>query len=356
MPPRRPASGERVRVIVVGVGHLGKNHARVYHEIEEAELVGVVDPDRERGKAIGERFGVPAWTELSDELLHRVHAVSVVTPTPTHFDIAKRAFERGVSALVEKPMTPSVEEARALRDLASELGVTLQVGHIERFNPVVLSAARHIRCPVFIECDRIHPFSFRSVETSVVFDLMIHDIDLVLHLVDAPVERLDAAGACILSDTEDLASSRLTFTNGCMAVFKASRVAIQKSRKMRIFCEHSYVSLDYVARTGMRVSMREGFDRSKIDFKEMARLEETQGTLPIFTRFLQIEQLQIPDEEPLKNELRSFCRAVATGEEPVVTGDHGLQAIEVASRIQEAIRESQENYLRKRQNREECGH
>src|SRR5690606_26645150 len=184
---------------------------------------------------------------------------------------------------------------------------------------------------------------------------MIHDIDLVLHLVDAPVERLDAAGARILSDTEDLASSRLTFTNGCMAVFKSSRVAIQKSRKMRIFCEDSYISLDYVARTGVRVAMAEGFDRSAVDFKEMARLEETQGTLPIFTRFLQIEQLKIADEEPLKNELRAFCRAVTTGEEPVVTGDHGLQAIEIASRIQEAIGESQENYLRKRRHRNECG-
>jgi predicted dehydrogenase len=346
--PRRPGVGEPVRVLVLGVGHLGRHHARIYHEIEEARLVGLVDPDPTRARELAAQHGVPHHAKLTDALLDDVHAVSVVTPTPTHYEVARRCMERGVSVLVEKPMASTVEQARELRDLAIQSGVTLQVGHIERFNPVVLAALPYIVNPVFIECDRIHPFSFRSIETSVIFDLMIHDIDLVLQLVDAAVDRLDAAGARILSETEDLANCRLSFENGCIAVFKSSRVAIQKSRKMRIFCEDAYVSLDHVNRTGMRVSMREGFDRSKVDFREMAKLEEAQGMLPIFTQFLKIDQIEIPAEEPLKNELRAFCKAVSQRTEPVVTGDHGLRAIEVASRIENAIRSSQAEFIRKR--------
>ncbi|MEM7263280.1 MAG: Gfo/Idh/MocA family oxidoreductase [Planctomycetota bacterium] len=334
---------------MLGVGHLGKNHARCYHELPNVELVGVVDPSPENAKAVEEKLGVPTYPELTDELLDEVHAVSVVTPTPTHFEVAKRCMAAGVSTLVEKPMTSTLDEAHQLCAIAEEQGVTLQVGHIERFNPVVLAAVPHVVSPVFIECDRIHPFSFRSVETSVVLDLMIHDIDLVLQLVGAPAQRLDAAGARILSETEDLASTRLSFENGCVAMFKASRVAIRKSRKMRIFCEESYISLDYVARTGMKISMKDGFDRSKVDFREMAAREEETGTLPIFTEFLRIEQLDIADDEPLKSELASFADSVRSGRTPVVTGQHGLQAIEIATQIEDSIRKHHELYVEKRQ-------
>jgi len=259
--------------------------------------------------------------------------------------VAKACVEAGVSVLVEKPMTSTVPQAQDLIRLAAEHGVTLQVGHIERFNPVVLAAHPRIREPAFIECDRIHPFSFRSVETSVILDLMIHDIDIVLNLVNSPVVALDAFGACVLSETEDLAHARLTFENGCTALVKSSRVAIQKSRKMRIFCREAYISLDYVAKTGMRIGLKEGFDRKNIDFKEMAKMEESQGPYPIFTQFFTIEQLHIAPDEPLKNELNSFLLAVRTGREPVVTGAHGLQAIEIAVRIQEMIQAQQESFV-----------
>ena len=351
MAARRPKDQEPLRVLVLGVGHLGRNHARVYSEIDGVDLVAVVDPDASQAGPVAAKLGVPHVPSLTDELLSEVHAVSVVTPTPTHFDVAARCIEAGVSVLVEKPMTSVLEDAKRLRDLAAERGVTLQVGHIERFNPVVVEAFRRVHRPVFIECDRIHPFSFRSTETGVVLDLMIHDIDLVLQLVNAPVDRLDAAGAPILSESEDLANSRITFANGCTAMIKTSRVAIQKSRKMRIFCEERYVSVDYVARTGMCISMKDGFDRSRIDFKEMARLEETKGTLTIFTEYLQIEQLVIPDEEPLRNELEAFAHAVRTGEEPVVPGDHGVLAMEVATRIQDSIAEGRKAYVQKHQER-----
>ncbi|MGH2625310.1 MAG: Gfo/Idh/MocA family protein, partial [Anaerolineales bacterium] len=246
-------------VLVAGVGHLGKQHARVYREMADAELVAVVDASLDRAREIGGSLGVPDYDRLDAGLLKSVRAASVVTPTPSHFDVARRLMESGISVLVEKPMAHNLEDAREMIRVAEANGVTLQVGHIERFNPVVLAASPHIHNPVFIECDRIHPFSFRSVDVSVVLDLMIHDIDLVLNLVNSPVAQLDAVGACVLSGTEDLANARITFENGCVAMVKSSRVAIQKSRKMRIFCEDSYISLDHIAKTGMRISLKEGY-------------------------------------------------------------------------------------------------
>jgi predicted dehydrogenase len=186
------------------------------------------------------------------------------------------------------------------------------------------------------------------VETSVVLDLMIHDIDIVLNLVDAPVAQLDAVGACVLSETEDLANARITFENGCTAMFKASRVAIQKNRKMRIFSENSYISLDYIAKTGMRISLKNGYDRKEIDLKKMASLEASQGVYPLFTQFFNIEQLSISSEEPLKGELQAFLLATRTGKEPVVTGEHGLQAIDIATRIMDQIQKSQQAFLARR--------
>ncbi len=348
---RRPQGVEPIRVIVVGVGHLGKSHARVYGELDGVELVGIVDTDEETGREIGLKLGVPHFPELTPDLLSRVHAVSIVTPTPTHAEVAKLCMKEGVSVLVEKPMTSTVEQAKELIALAEETGVSLQVGHIERFNPVVLAAHSRIRDPVFIECDRIHPFSFRSVETSVILDLMIHDIDIVLNLVDGPVAQLEAFGTRVLSETEDLASARLTFENGCTAMVKASRVAIQRSRKMRIFGRDSYISLDYIAKTGMRIGLKEGFDRKDIDFQKMAQLEASQGAYPIFTQYFSIEQLPVASDEPLKNELQSFLLAVRTARDPVVTGNHGLQAIEIATEIQEKIEHHQQAFLERQSGR-----
>ena len=346
---RRPAPNEPVNVIVVGVGHLGKQHARVYRELDGARLLGVVDSDPEKARGVAAGLDVPHYHELTPELLSQVHAASVVTPTPSHFAVASGLVREGVSVLVEKPMTSSLAEAEQLLKIAQESGVTLQVGHIERFNPVVLAALPYIHDPIFIECDRIHPFSFRSVETSVVLDLMIHDIDIVLNVVNSPVASMDAVGTRVLSGTEDLANARITFVNGCTAMFKSSRVAIQKSRKMRIFGYNSYISLDYIAKTGMRISLKEGFDRQKIDFRRMATLEESQGAFPLFTQFFNIEQLSISSEEPLRGELQSFLYSVRTGQEPVVTGEHGVQAIDIATRILDQIRQSQEAFWLRRQ-------
>jgi predicted dehydrogenase len=347
-PPKRPTSNEPANVLVIGVGHLGKEHARVYSELQGARLAGIVDTDPDRAASMGAKLGVPHYLELTPEVLEPIHAASIVTPTPTHFEVATHLISSGVSVLVEKPMTSTLEQAENLLALARVRGVTLQVGHIERFNPVILAACPHIRNPVFVECDRIHPFSFRSAETGVVMDLMIHDIDNVLNLLDCPVEQLDAVGTRVLSGTEDLAYARMTFANGCTAVVKASRVAIQKNRKMRIFSEESYISLDFVAKTGMRLSLKEGYDRESIDFEKMASLEETQGAYPLFTQYFNIEQLNISPEEPLKAELQAFLLAVRTGRDPVVTGEHGVQAIEVATRIQALIKSHHDAFMGRR--------
>jgi len=345
------ASGEGLEpipVLVVGVGHLGKQHARVWKKIAGAQLVGVVDTNSSQAKEIGKWLDVPYYEALNRDLLSSVRAASIVTPTPSHFEVARQLMEAGISVMVEKPMASTVDDARKMIGIARENGVTLQVGHIERFNPVVLAALTHIDNPVFIECDRIHPFSFRSVDTSVVLDLMIHDIDLVLNLVDSPVDHLDAVGACVLSGTEDLANARITFKNGCVAMVKASRVAIQKSRKMRIFCEDSYISLDFIAKTGMRISLKDGYSLSSIDFTKMAALEESQGAFPIFTQFFNIIQLAIPDSDALESELQAFLDSARTGSTPVVTGEQGLQAIEIATKITDDISESQVAFTERR--------
>ncbi len=345
---RRPQNFEPIRALVIGVGHLGRQHARVYSELEGVELVGVVDTNQQQAEEVGRRLGVPFYCDLSDDLLENVHAASVVTPTPSHYEVASRLMKEGVSVLVEKPMTSTLDEGRRLLDLCRDTGVTLQVGHIERFNPVVLAAYEYIQNPVFIECDRIHPFSFRSVETSVVLDLMIHDIDNVLNIVGVPVEHLDAVGTRVLSETEDLSYARLTFSNGCTAVVKSSRVAIQKNRKMRIFCTDAYISLDFVAKSGMRIALKDGFKSSEIDFQKMASLEAAQGPYPLFTQYFDIEQLSISNDEPLRAELEAFILAVRTGRVPEVTGEDGYQAMDVAIRIQDLIHE---NHARLRERR-----
>ncbi len=339
---------DRLPVLVVGVGHLGRQHARVWRQIHGANLVGVVDTNPTQAKEVGSALDVPYHEALNGSLLRSVRAASVVTPTPSHFEVAKQLMEAGISVLVEKPMASNIEDAREMIRIAEQNGVTLQVGHIERFNPVVLAALPHIENPVFIECDRIHPFSFRSVDTSVVLDLMIHDIDLVLNLVNSPVDHLDAVGARVLSSTEDLANARITFKNGCVAMVKASRVAIQKSRKMRIFCEDSYISLDYIAKTGMRISLKDGYSLNSIDFKRMATLEESQGAFPIFTQFFNIVQLAISDDDALQCELQAFLDAVRTKVKPVVTGEQGLQAIEIAIQITKDIASSQQSFIERR--------
>jgi len=240
---------KKVRVAVVGVGHFGRNHARVYAGMNGVELVAVADPNGERCGAVAEQYktlGVPDHRQVGE-----VDAVSIAVPTSRHADVACWFLERGIPVLVEKPLADSVAAAERIVDTAHRNGTFVGVGHVERFNPVVVAATELGIRPIFIECHRLNPFSFRATDVGVVLDLMIHDLDVILHFVGSRVERVDAVGVPILSEHEDIANARLTFANGAVANVTASRVAVQTMRKIRVFSPDSYISLDYGKREGV---------------------------------------------------------------------------------------------------------
>jgi len=332
----------KVRVAVIGAGHLGSQHTRVYGEMEGVDLVGVVDVDEMRGHETEEKNGTSFFPDYR-ELFGEVDAVSVVTPTESHYSIARDFLEMGVSVLVEKPMTRSVEEARSLVEASSSSHARLQVGHIERFNPAVQAARRYIDAPRYIESIRISPYSFRSTDISVVLDLMIHDIDIILNLSRSPLKRVDAVGVNVISEAEDMANARLVFENGCVANVTASRVSSKTLRQIRVFQKECYISLDYVERTAtvwrrplsLSACMEEGGKGGKV------------GKLPgvgangegLFT----CERVAMVDGEPLRKELEAFVEVVKSGTQPAVSAEDGLKAMEAAEMIMNAIRDNSWN-------------
>lgn len=320
---------------MVGVGHLGQHHARVYAEIPNVELIGVHDADPARALEIAERHETQVLTP--GELVDAADAVSIVTPTPSHLESAAPFLEAGRAVLVEKPLAATLDEADRLIALADASGSTLQVGHIERFNPCLVAALPLIDRPLFIEADRIHPFSLRSTEVSVVLDLMIHDIDLVLHVIEDELQDITALGTPVFSPTDDLAMAVLRFEGGQAATVKTSRVAMNRSRKIRIFSAGGYISLDLVQRSGIHLSLAEGYDPA--DFLDAeGRLVAPGGEAEILARFLRREPLQIPTWEPLRAELEAFLRSAGEGTTPAVTGAQGRRAMAAAERVMTEIR------------------
>ncbi len=325
-----------MRVGVIGVGHLGQHHARVYSEIPGIELVGIFDSDPARATEIAERHGTRAFAS-PDELIDRVDAISIVTPTPKHLESALPFLAAGKGVLVEKPLAATLEEADRLLAVAEEGGAVLQVGHIERFNPCLVAALPRIERPLFIEADRIHPFHLRSTEVSVVLDLMIHDIDLTLHVIQDELVDLTALGTPVFSPTEDLATAFLRFAGGQAAIVKTSRVAMNRARKIRIFCEGGYLSLDLVARKGVHLSLSEDYDPQQF-LDDGGRLSVPEGEEAFLARFLRREQLEIPSWEPLRAELEAFLSSVRDQTTPVVTGQQGRRAMAAADRVMCEIR------------------
>ncbi|MGE3165276.1 MAG: Gfo/Idh/MocA family oxidoreductase [Planctomycetota bacterium] len=325
-----------IRVGVVGVGHLGKEHARIYAGLEGATLVGVFDADGARAREVADRHSCKAYT-TPEALLDEVDAVSIAVPTPLHHKVALPFVAAGKALLVEKPLTSTLEEADDLIAQAERSGSVLQVGHIERFNPVVVAATPLVRAPLFIECDRIHPFSLRSTDVSVVLDLMIHDIDLVLHFTDDEIDELDALGTSVLSPTEDLATARLVFRGGCTAMVKTSRVAMSRSRKIRIFSERSYISLDLVSRSGTRIYLSDTYDPSSF-VDALGRIAAPEGEAAFLAQHLRSEALTIPGHDALSAELSAFLDAAQRRVAPQVTGAHGRRAMAAAKRIEERMK------------------
>ncbi len=309
----------RIRVGVVGTGSLGQHHARIYSEMAEAELVGVYDVDSARAGQIAAKHGTRAFATMA-EMAASVEAASVVVPTDLHRSVAGELIEKGLHLLVEKPIAATTAEAEELVALAQRRKTILQVGHVERFNPVLTSLEQMARKPRFIEAHRLAPYPPpregmlpRGTEVSVVLDLMIHDLEIILHLVGAPVKEIRAVGVPVLSRSEDIANVRLLFENGCVANVTASRISPERMRKIRVFLEDTYVSLDYQNQSG-----------------ELYKKAATG---------IAHEVLPIEKGEPLANELKSFVKCVEGRDRPVVSGEHAAEALKLAVEITHRIRE-----------------
>jgi len=318
-----------VRVGVIGVGHLGRHHARVCRQLEGCQLVGVFDTDASRASAVASEFGTTAFAE-PDELVGSVDAVTIAVPTSAHHAAARRCLERGVHVLIEKPIASTVEEARDLVALARERSLLIQVGHVERFNPAMRAALTVLNEPRFIEAHRLGVFVPRGTDVAVVLDLMIHDIDLILAAVRAPVSRIDAVGVPVLSGSIDIANARLSFADGCVANVTASRVSREKVRKIRFFQKDAYISVD-CSRPLAQVFRKKDVPRETLF--AIARGEAPGGLNSV----VDYEELPMDSTEPLALEQASFVRAVRERRRPEVDGEDGAKALEVAFEIMRQI-------------------
>ncbi len=302
---------EPIPVAVVGAGKFGRHHARVYDSLPEAELLVVVDRDATRAEQLATEFGCEAWTS-PDTLPGSVRAASLAVPTVQHATVGIPLLKGGVDLLVEKPLASDMKSGNDLVSAAESGGRILQVGHLERFNPVVEAATATATLPLFFEVHRMSPFSPRSLDIDVVLDLMIHDLDIVLSLVDSQIAQVDSSGLSVISDRTDIASARIQFENGCVANLTASRVSTERIRKLRFFQPREYVSLDYVRQQGVRIAL----DQSNQ---------------------LQLRPLAPDEGEPLHRQLSSFLHCVRSRSQPRVDGRSGLEALELALRIRKAI-------------------
>ncbi len=308
----------QLRTAVIGVGYLGRFHAQKYRQVADSNLIGVVDAHIETAQRVAAELQVEAFTDHR-ELLGRVDAVSIAVPTPLHFQVAQDFLERGVHVLVEKPITTTVAEAQALIDLAARKRCVLQVGHLERFNPAIVAAAGILKTPRFVESHRLAPFKQRGTDVSVVLDLMIHDIDLIQELVGAPITAIDASGSAIFSSDLDIANARIRFANGCVANTTASRVSLKQERKIRLFQDDAYLSIDLQ--------------------QKILTVIRKKGDAPVESPAqVAIEEQSFDQGDALLDEITSFLKAIREGTPPVVTGEHGKRALETAIRIAELVK------------------
>ncbi len=327
---------EKLSIGVIGVGHLGKLHTKMFKQIENCELAGVFDANPEQAKAVSQEFGIPAFNSI-EELLSKVKAVSIAAVTSAHHEIAKKCLQNNVHVFVEKPITTTIEQAEELVEIAKNNNLKLQVGHIERFNPGLISLESYISEPRFIQTDRLSQFNPRGTDVAVVLDLMIHDIDIILSLIKSNIKQIDANGVAVVSDHIDIANARIQFENGAVANVTASRISQKKMRKMRIFQKDHYISLDFV--TGV---------------SEVYRLQPVeQSALPNAISFGEIgvgdkkkrlvyEQPEFKEINALNYELQLFVDSVLYNKKIVVSGEDGLKALKVAEIIINKIEESKE--------------
>lgn len=308
---------EKIRTAVIGVGYLGLFHAEKFAQLPESDLVGVVDTSGPRAEEVAAKVGTTAYTDFR-ELLDKVDAVSIVVPTQYHFEVARAFLERGVHVLLEKPITTTVAEAEELIRLAEEKGAVFQVGHLERFNPVIVGLKGLLTGPRFIESIRIAPFKPRGTDVNVVLDLMIHDIDIIQTIVGSPVKQISSIGAPVFTDEEDIANARIQFENGCVANVTASRISLKSERKMRIFQSDSYISVDF-------------------QNKKLAVFRKGSGEMFPGVPKVDMEETSFEQGDALMAEIASFLDCVRTGAKPVVSGQDGKRALETALKISKKL-------------------
>jgi predicted dehydrogenase len=311
---------------------MGQLHARVYSQMDSVRLVGVHDADPDIAAATTERYGGEVFKNVED-LADRVAAVTIAVPTQFHASTAEPFLRRGIACLIEKPLAKDIDEARQIVEWSKQHKAVVQVGHIERFNPAIRSMSRLGIAPRFIEVVRISPLTFRSIDVGVVFDVMIHDIDIVLQLAQSKVAQIDAIGVGVIGSAEDVCNARLRFENGCVANLTASRLALKTERKLRVFSPEAYVSIDYQKKYGIVARKTENLTAIR-DTVAKIRTGEIDDLSQIdFAELVNVEELQIDDIEPLRAELDSFIDAVRGNSKPIVSAEDGLAAVELAQQI-----------------------
>ncbi len=331
---------KKVAIGVIGVGKLGNYHCNVLNDMPGADFVGVYDVEQNQRNEIAKKYGVTAFSSV-DELLEKVQAVTVAVPTVDHLATCTRALGKDKAVFVEKPIAGSVEEADEMIQLASKRGLTLQVGHIERFNEAVLAIRDMSLSPRFIESHRLAPFDPRGTDVAVVLDLMIHDIDIILSLVRSPVQYIEANGVAVISHEPDIANARISFENGCVANVTASRISQKKMRKMRLFQQDTYISIDFLMHmTEVFKLVNDEAEDSDAAFSAtiLGKIDEGQRK-----RKIVYEKLEPPSGNALQLELESFIRAIETGTTPEVTGEDARQALAVASEITYIVKRNAQN-------------
>lgn len=313
----------KVKVGVVGVGYLGQYHAEKYASMEEADLIGVVDIDKKRAHEIAKKYGTKTYTDYKD-LIGKVEAVSVVVPTTLHYAVASHFLRQGIDVLLEKPMTCTLAEASRLIKLAKARNLILQVGHLERFNPAVVALRDHLENPLFIESHRLSTFKGRGIDVDVVMDLMIHDIDIILNIVKSKLKDIHAVGVPVITPNTDIANVRLEFESGCTANVTVSRISTKNMRKIRIFQPNTYLSVDYARR-------------------EIVVIKKTTQNGMYGFPGIEEQAASFPESDSLAEELRAFVSSVLTRKPPVVPGEDGQRALQVALKIMKQINRNIEN-------------
>jgi len=327
----------KIRTAVVGAGKMGTIHAKVYSQLPQSQLVAIVDIDIQKARHLAQEYNCQAATCCAD-ILDKVDAVTVATPTVTHLELAKIFIKNGIAVLIEKPLAASAKEGRKIVALSRGSNSVVAVGHSERCNPVVQAMKRLDIEPRFIESNRISPYPFRSTDVGVVLDVMIHDIDIILSLAASRVKKVEAVGVSVIDEKEDICNARIVFENGCIANITASRLALKTERKVRVFSRQAYLSVDYLKKSGIVIKPDPNINVVKW-IKEHRETGDFDLTMVNWPDLLHIEQLQIDDKEPVRLQQEAFLRAVGDRSfVPEVSAEEGLAALECAEKILKSVR------------------